>query len=55
MTPIDTPTPQSRIRVVAEGVLASYIHELSAAGARTVAAVPVPVTAQSPNCGMEAA
>ena len=53
MTPIDTPTTQSRIHVVAEGVLASYIHELSAAAARTVAAVPVP--AQSPNCGMEAA
>jgi hypothetical protein len=49
----DTPARQARIHVVAEGVLASYIHELSEAAARTVAAAAAP--AQSPNCGMEAA
>jgi hypothetical protein len=53
MTPIDTSTRQARILVVAEGVLASYIHELATAAARTVAVVPA--AAQSPNCGMEAA
>jgi hypothetical protein len=55
MTTVDTPTRQARILVVAEGVLASYIHELAAAAQTAVAAVPVPVPAQSPNCGMEAA
>jgi hypothetical protein len=53
MTPIDTAARRARIHVVAEGVLASYIQELSAAAARTVATVAAP--AQSPNCGMEAA
>jgi hypothetical protein len=39
--------------VVAEGVLATYIHELSTAAEGAVAAVVAP--AESPNCGMEAA
>jgi hypothetical protein len=53
MTTVDTATHQARIHVVAEGVLASYIHELSAAAARTVA--PAVAPAHSSNCGMEAA
>jgi hypothetical protein len=53
MTPIETPARRARIHVVAEGVLASYIHELSLAAERAVASVSAP--AQSPNCGMEAA
>jgi hypothetical protein len=53
MTPIETPAHEARIHVIAEGVLASYIHELATATQTAVAAVPAP--AQSPNCGMEAA